>query len=161
MKPGPKKIISLAILTVLVGCSYSQSTNSGKPWKATVKVIDEAGQPVDGADVTIGYYVPPPEDETIALGSTKGKSDANGFFSASGQTRSVDLLFGAGKDGYYRSHLDHELGAPYQYDPVKWSPEVTLVLRKIGQPIPMYAKREEAKVQKENEPVGFDLMAGD
>jgi hypothetical protein len=38
---------------------------------------------------------------------------------------------------------------------------MTFVLKKIGTPIPMYAKRVETKIQKENEPIGFDLMAGD
>jgi hypothetical protein len=130
-------------------------------WKATVKVVDEAGQPMSRAEVTIGYYVPPPAGQSIATDAKRGKTDTNGLFTASERSRSVDLFFGAVRDGYYKSRRTYELGAAYQYDPVKWSPTVTLVLKKIGQPIPMYAKRVGTKVPIEGQPIGFDLKAGD
>ncbi|HWY76537.1 MAG TPA: hypothetical protein VN281_13015, partial [Verrucomicrobiae bacterium] len=63
------------------------------------------------------------------------------------------------KAGYYPTDVGHDLGT--SYDPARWRLNETLVLKKIGKPIPMYAKREETKIPKENNPVGFDLMAGD
>ena len=152
--------IVLVANAMVCACSCHSQEPGGLPWEATVKVVDEFGGPVGGADVTVGYYTTPTNGQEIATGSTKGRTDTNGVFSVAGRTLSVDLFFGVGKEGYYRSHLDHELGAPYQYTRAKWSPAVTLPLRKIGNPIPMFAKRFETKVQRENEPVGLDLAAG-
>jgi hypothetical protein len=123
--------------------------------------VDETGQPVPGADVTIGYYVAPPTNQSIALATKRGKTDTNGLFAASERSRSVDLLFGAVKEGYYKTDLAYELGAPYQYDPVKWSPVITLVLKGVINPIPMYAKGIDKGPPVSNEPVGFDLTVGD
>ena len=160
MKAPIRKIAWAALAGVCMTYCYSQD-HSEPPWKATVTVVDESSRPVAGADVTIGYYVKPPEGQDIATGSTKGKTDTNGVSSASGRTLSVDLSFGAGKEGCYRSHLDYELGAAYQYDPVKWSPSVTLLLKRIIRPVPMYAKSLNTHVPAEGKPVGFDLTVGD
>ncbi len=156
-----KKIIWITITAVFVTSCHSQN-NDEQPWKAVVKVVNESGKPMEGTDVTIGYYVQPPEGQTIATSSTKGKTDANGSFSATGKTRSTDLFLGAGKDGYYRSHYDYELGLPMTYDPAKWNIEKTLVLKKIGRPAAMYAKHIlQLKIPEFNKAIGFDLMIGD
>ena len=89
-------------------------------------------------------------------------TDTNGVFAASHEnTGSIDLGFRASKTGYYSTIKEHEFIKFKDSDPTKWNPNETLVLKKIGQPIAMYAKKEETKTPKENEPVGFDLMAGD
>jgi len=127
-----------------------------------VKVVDDSGQPVNAARIAIGYYVAPPPGETIATSSIKGETDANGIFSASGRTGSTDLFFSADKEGYYPVHLDYELAGLKKNDSAKWNPTITLLLKKIGAPIPMYAKQiRSLKVPKFNKPIGFDLMAGD
>src|SRR5437773_4158961 len=136
-----KTIIWPVVVAAAVGCGRAQDTQPpGPEWRATVRVVDEAGQRVSGADVTIGYYISPPANQSVALASKRGKTDPNGLFTASERSRSVDLLFGAVKEGYYKTHLDYELGAPYQYDRARWSPNLTMALKKIGSPIPMYAK---------------------
>src|SRR5688572_8167233 len=93
-------------------------------WDATVKVVDDTGRPVSGAYVMIGYYVPPPEDESIAVAKKDGLTDTNGIFRSSKRSRSPDLIFTARKEGYYESRSSHELGL--KYDPIKWSPTSTL-----------------------------------
>jgi hypothetical protein len=157
-----KKFLCLSFVLAMAGYALAQRALPPIPeWKAVVKVIDEAGQPVPGADVTIGYYVPPPEGQSIASASKKGRTDTNGVFSASEHSTTTDLFFGAGKDGFYRAHFDYELGLWLQYDPVKWNPTVTLLLKKIRKPIPMYAKYIEGGPPVFNEPMAYDLMVGD
>lgn len=148
-------------LAISLGCAKSQPSVGAKPWKATVKVTDESGAPVPGATVTVGYYIEPQGSRTIASGSNKGITDTNGVFVAGGQTRSTDLFFGVTKAGFYHSQLQYELGLPTQYDALKWSPSLTLTLKKIGHPIPMYARKVQTKLPKDAEAIGFDLTVGD
>jgi hypothetical protein len=148
-------------LAASLGAAKSQTPAGAKPWKATVTVVDESGQAVPGAKVTVGYYAEPKGSQTISLSSNKGVTDTNGVFVTSGQTRSTDLFIGVSKEGFYHSQLQYELGLPIQYDAQKWSPSVTLTLKKVGHPIPMYAKKVETKLAKDNERLGFDLAVGD
>jgi hypothetical protein len=126
-------------------------------WKATVKVVDDTGKPVHNSEVTIGYYVTP-KDESIALDKKTGRTDTNGLFTASGPN-SWELVISARKDGYYQAFTSCELGL--RYDPVRWSPTSTLVLKKIVQPIPMFAKKINVDPPVTNVPVGFDFAVGD
>jgi hypothetical protein len=157
-----KNLFYPIILTLATGCANAQSPQQSAPeWKAVVKVVDDTGQPLEAADVTIGYYVKASPGHDIALDAKHGKTDINGLFTASEHSTTTDLFFGAGKEGYYRSHLDYELGLPIQYDSAKWSPNVTLLLKRIGKPIPMYAKRVDSGPPVFNTPVGYDFVLGD
>src|SRR6185369_10988685 len=100
-------------------------------WKMTVKVIDEAGKPLSGINTTVRYHVAPPAGEDIALAKKSGQTDTNGIFVASKRSRSFELLYSASKNGYYSSGGSYDLGPDYQYEPKKWSPTVTMVLKKI------------------------------
>ena len=153
-----KKTI-LHLFTVLAtGCAIAQSTTN--QWHATIKVLDEVNQPIPDARVEVWYYVKPPAGRSEASESTTGITDTNGSFSASHEnTGSIDLGFRVSKNGYYPTTKGHELGT--EYNAARWNPTMTLQLKKIGEPTPMYAKREETKFQKEAEPIGFDLTAGD
>jgi hypothetical protein len=95
--------------------------------------------------------------------SIDGITDTNGLFIASQAVESsgggYSFGFSAEKDGYYTTRSGLELDA--KYDPVKWNPTVTLILKKIGKPVAMYAKRVEKGPPVFNEPVGYDLMVGD
>jgi hypothetical protein len=154
-----KILIYFAIVLTTTVLAHSQQ--EGPEWKAKAVVVDQAGKPIEGADVTIGYYVPSPSGQSVATDSQRGKSDTNGVFSASGRTRTIDLFFSAVKTGYYKTRISYELGATYQYDPVKWSPTQTLVLKRIEKPIPMYAKHLSSNPPVMGESIGFDLMVGD
>lgn len=142
-------------------CSAHAQSLDVPSWSATVKVVDDLGQPVDAAQITIGYYVAPPPGQTIATSSIKGETDTNGIFAASGRTGSTDLFFGANKDGYYNAHLDYELAELKRKDTAKWNPTITLLLKKIGAPVPLYAKHVQNGPPIFNKAVGYDLMTGD
>jgi len=145
-----KKIISLVLTNIVINYAYAQTEHE---WHATLKVVNETGVPIATANAGIGYY-------TNSVGaSADGLTDTNGFFSASHRSYGGTLGFSAEKAGYYTTRLSYNL--PFSYDAAKWNPTQTVVLRIIGKPIPMYAKKQEIRFPKLNEPVGFDLMAGD
>ena len=141
----------LSLLLMIAGCVQAQPTNIPTPeWKVTLKVVDDTGNPVAGAKATI-----------ISTNQIKGLTDTNGIFVASHRDKSFALAFDVKKAGYYSFWQRYEMGWANEYNYAKWNPTVKIILRKIGNPIPMYAKAQEMKFPKLDEPVGFDLMAGD
>ena len=120
-------------------------------WKMTIKAIDSMGNPIGAASAKIYYHL-----DQIAEGLT----DSNGLFSFSTNTPSWDIRLDATKAGFYSATKSVHLYDRENYSPERWNQIIPLQLNKIGS-IPMYAKREETKIQKENEPVGFDLAVGD
>src|ERR1051325_2007573 len=167
-KPSKSKVkgdmqriaLFLAVL-MFVGCGRAQDSAVSK-WNATVRVVNESNQPMQWANVTIGYYVPPPPTgQAIALDSVKGKTDTDGQFSGSGPMGSTDLFFGADKEGYYHAHLEHAFHKFSDSDPTKRNPTVTLLLKRIKHPISMYAKRMKSQPPVSGKAVGYDLEVGD
>ena len=83
------------------------------------------------------------------------------MFRTSHRDRSVYLGFHAQKAGYYPFMVRHSLGFTVDYNAEKWSPVTTLVLKKVIHPIAMYAKWVKSGPPVFNQPVGYDLTAGD
>lgn len=154
-----RKIIYLLFFIVAIACAHGQGS---KPiWNATIKVLDESGLPIAGADVEMSWYVTA-ADGSETFDKTQGVTDANGLFITSHEAnRSIDLGFTARKRGYYSTTKGHEFVDFNDNDPEKLNPHVTLVLKKIGLPIPMYAKGVQGGPPVFNQPVGYDLEAGD
>jgi hypothetical protein len=153
------------ILALACGCAGA-SIKPRPAWSATVTVVDETSQPVADADVEISYYVEPPPGQTVAGGSTHGSTDKSGTFHASQpDTGSATLGFRITKPGYYPSSIGHELYEPGQLDEKRVNasrnPTFTVVLKSMGQPIPMYARYVEGGPPVFNKPAGYDLSAGD
>jgi len=139
---------------------YTLRLPRGKLVEGTV--VDEAGQPVSNATVAVWYYVQPSPSQTEGHDKIQGFTDVGGVFIASNQTNgSIDLGFQAGKTGYYSTARGHEFNEFKNDDPEKRRPHATLLLKAVGKPIPMYAKRLNANVPVSDKPVGFDLVAGD
>jgi hypothetical protein len=145
------KIIASFILTGLVishACAQVEHE-----WCVTLKVLDELGMPISGANAGIGYY-------TNSVGtSADGLTNTNGIFSASHASYGGDLGCIAEKDGYYTTRRSYKV--PFTYDPIRWNPTITLVLKKIGKPIPMYAQQARIEIPELRKPIGFDLTEGD
>ena len=128
----------------------------------TVRAVDEDGNPVPGSKAGGAFEVPKRGGfgtESVAL---EGITDNEGKFISTGQTSSGIVSYGAGKDGYYRTanlrYLFKEK-AGVQWQPP--NPVVEVMLKRIVNPIPMFAKRVETKMPEDAAPVGFDLQAGD
>jgi hypothetical protein len=142
------------IFLILVGITINYACAQTKhEWKVTLKVVDDDGQPVTSAKAGVGYY-------TNRMGaSIKGLTDTNGIFTASHLSYGGEIGFSVEKSGYYTTRGSYILG--FTYDPEKWSPSQTIVLKKIGKPIPMYAKSVNLGMPVFDKPVGYDLEVGD
>jgi hypothetical protein len=125
--------------------------------KLTVRVIGEQGEPIAGAKAKIGFREKLSDRDERAVGDT----DARGEFTAEGHS-DRRLLSGASKEGYYDSSSpstifkDAVLG---KWQP--WNPVEEIVLRPIGKPIAMAAKRVQEDIPVLDQPCGYDLEKGD
>lgn len=146
----------------LLFCFIFQGCYFGLPrGKVTAHVIDETGATVEDAAVSVVWTRPKsldPWDGHVSKGD-KGTTDRNGRFSSS-NTGFDNIAIRANAHGMYESVK------LYKFTDVKmgfwqpWNPEITLRIRKIENPIPMYAKRF-LQLVCPAEKVGYDLMKGD
>lgn len=131
--------------------------------RVTVRVVDEQGIPVPNATAGIGFSknIPAGKGWGTRPFSITGQTDTNGIFSAEAEGNPSGSC-SARKEGYYPT-----LGIDFMFTNVvddrwePWNPTLEIVLRKIVNPVPMYAKRVEAFIPPMNEPIGFDLAKGD
>jgi hypothetical protein len=143
----------------VLNCVYAQNNPDEHEWRATAKVVDEDGAPVAKATVKVGYYT---NNTSVDI---EGTTDRNGILVTTHTTSTFNyieyaLSFGIEKNGYYGTRSKCDLGLPY--DLAKWNPTVTLLLKKVGKPIAMYAKQVTSlKVPEFNKTIGYDLMIGD
>jgi len=150
-----ERIFFCFLLLMYLGMSSVYAISSAA--KLTVKVVDEEDQAVEGATVGVGFNY----NTGLGTNSTgqQGTSDADGKFSAEGQGNG-HVSYGADKEGYYNSHYVydfHTLGT-LGWEPK--NPELTVFLRKIGNPVPMYvrdSKFSTIEIPVMNKEVGFDL----
>jgi len=151
------KILVSGILIALTSTlAFGQARPGIYPWSITLKVSDESAKPVEAASVQVGYM----QNELM-----DGLTDSNGIFIATRADKSVALGFLITKEGYYSDYLHYELFTPGQFDDKKVADNrnatLPFTLRRVGQPISMYAKRDETTLKQENRSMGFDLMVGD
>jgi hypothetical protein len=133
--------------------------------RVTVRVIDEQGYPVTNATAGIGFSknIPAGKGWGTRTFSINGQTDTNGMFSAEAESNPSGSC-SARKEGYYPT-----LGIDFMFTNVvvdhwqPWNPILAIVLRKIDNPVLMYAKRVpiENEIPITDESVGYDLMLGD
>src|SRR5205814_8949098 len=119
------------------------------------------GRPLQG--INAGVTFQNPTLKPGAWGDTDsfarlGKTDATGLFSADAEAGFL-VHYGAGGNGYYKSRGEIEFKTEKEGRYQPWNPIVELVVKKIINPIPMYARRVECEIPILSEPVGFDLIA--
>lgn len=125
----------------------------------TVHVVDEKGEPVPDATVTICFF----KDRTNVRKSWSiGKTDKQGNYTAQGRHRDVNLDAAVDKEGYYHGGTD---GVDFK-DVVlgklqPWNPIAEVVLRPMVKPVPLYAKRVQVEIPVLDQACGYDLEVGD
>ncbi len=151
---------------ILIMVATSQTTLGQTPTrlypdaKMTVKVLNEAGSPVDSADARVGFTV----DSKTHVGSEEivvhGITNKDGEFVASAKTdRRVG--FTVKKTGWYPSF------GTYRFKEVKegrwepWDPTIDVILKPVINPQPMYARKLRVEMPLADAPVGFDLVESD
>ena len=139
--------------------------------KITVKVINEDGEPVEGATAGAGFTMPVKTGWGSRATGESGLTDSNGLFSAEGETEQYGLGYSAIKDGYYRSFNKYNkfneakgiLGFR-KWQP--WNLTVELTLKEIKKPVPLYVVTmgsiyRPLEIPKLGKFIGFDLVARD
>lgn len=129
--------------------------------KLTLHVVDEQGGAISGAFVKMSFEKPIPRWGGGDVVSVTGTTDLQGNFT--GEGHSFDTQGGQiQKEGYYTSSPES-----YKFDKVvegkwqPWNPELEVTLKKIINPISMYAKKLNIEIPAFEKTLGFDLSIGD
>ncbi|KAF0220889.1 MAG: hypothetical protein FD174_886 [Geobacteraceae bacterium] len=147
--------ILLLITICLFGCSIELLLPEGC---ITVLVIDEHGKPLEGVNVGIGF------EKNTGSGTkgipVRGVTDATGKFTGKHNTLPV-VQYRAYKDGYYESSGEYRFKSEAAKKWQPWNPEIKLVLRKIENPVPMYARNLSIQIPALDKAIAFDLIKCD
>jgi hypothetical protein len=65
------------------------------------------------------------------------------------------------KEGYYDSYIEYRFQNKSDGRWLPWDPEITIMLNKIINPVPMYARHAEIIIPEINKKIGFDLIEYD
>jgi hypothetical protein len=117
--------------------------------KIVVKVMDEAGSPVDNAHLNIRF--------SGDSGTVKGFTDDNGIFEEKALSNDGVILGDITKNGYYESGIAHSFYVTKFGMWQPWGKELTVVMRPIVNPVPMYVRNKSFKLPALGREVGFDL----
>lgn len=155
--------IPVIILCLTLGLLCTTTAHGYPSAKVTAKAVDEQGNPISGANVSISFMKAKEREWGMTTYDKDGKSDNDGLYSASGEgTQSVSIF--VTKDGYYPSGDGVKLTSSSfllnRWEP--WNPTIEVVLKKKRNPVPMIIKGTDwVIVPKLDTPVGFDLEKGD
>lgn len=129
------QIIRVAILATILPL-----TACGEQTTTRLTVVDENGEPIEGARAGVVYYSQTPA--TVAGDHGEGLTDQNGLYVFSGRAFWLGQI-GATKDGFYGSSRELEVTEPDHrgHARVKNDIDTALTLREIRYPVPMYAGR--------------------
>jgi hypothetical protein len=132
-------------------------------FQVTFRVADDEGRPVEGAKFgcgwgRLGFRAPD-------AGQANLMTDRDGKAVVAAQSVFNEFNYHAEKPGYYTVRsvgYDRPLfrdRANGRWEP--WNPTVEMVLKRIKNPVAMYAKNVELKVPEFDKPMGYDLIKGD
>jgi hypothetical protein len=148
---------------ITLGCLVGNSLAIFKSTKFTILVVDEEGKPLSGINIGVGF------ERNITWGTKssgqQGVTDADGRLTFSGESNG-HITYGGRMDGYYPSYYDYDFKELGEFGWKPWNPELKIVMRKIENPVPMYArdvKKSKKKIELPilGQEVGFDLEAYD
>lgn len=151
-------VCCLAVLT-----ASAQGRSPYHTAKVTVCAVDEGSAPVSNATAVVEFNknIPQGEGWGIRPFTVEGITDTNGLFVAEA-SGNPSVSCGAKKDGFYPTwgvsfSFTNESGGRWQ----PWNPTVLVPLRKVGDPVPMYAKHVDTMIPEVNTPCAYDLEKGD
>ena len=133
----------------------------------TVLVKDEAQLPVTNATVGASFMRSKPIGSGAGAEThlhITGQTDTNGLYVFSGACNGV-AYWSVAKEGYYKTYSPPVIFSNSTAGRwLPWNNTYEAVLRKIENPIPMYAKRMRAReffIPVTNTPIGYDFVKGD
>lgn len=154
------KAMSLVVFSMLSGC---QVAGRDPLLRLTLLVVDDQGSPVEAAYAGFGGAGRPKSANSEGKAvRVDGLTDRLGIFT--GEIAVWDAThsgYEINKPGYYTSWASFSAHPPVSGKWQPWNPTIKVVLKRIRNPVPMYAKRVTSSLPKLNVPVGYDLEMGD
>ena len=150
----------IAIVTTMQSSAewdYSKGLPSAK---VTIQVQDDQHKVITGARVVVCFVVSAGPASGSKSIERAGLTDTGGVFTAFGET-AEKIFITVEMDSYYSNYTKYRFTNVVANKWQPWNPVVTQVLRRVENPIPMYAKHVEADLPSADQPVGYDLIAGD
>lgn len=170
------KLTKLMILFICL--SITSLAHAVPTAKITYKIVSLEGEPISGVKVRVGFrsYIGGSKNPTVEEGLT----DEDGMFTASGSTQ-YEVTASIKKEGYYISgntfggndftDISGIMGFR-RWEP--WNPTITVVLKKIKEPVALYMRNVGSKTiykDIDEDPssyltvigqyIGYDLVASD
>lgn len=144
---------------MLVTYSLSAHAFLLNKYSIKAKITNDNGVPVRDADVYVSF-----EKNTTSgtkMYAKRGTTDSEGKFEASGSGNG-HISYGASKKGYYQSYYTYDF--PGMASTGSQKRDFSIVLRKIENPAPMYARNTKLapiEIPVIGKDVGFDLVKFD
>lgn len=149
-----KKII-ITLTFILSACSVTILLPEAS---ITIKSVDENGEIIKDARVGIGFEI------NTGSGTKEipviGYTDDKGMFTGSAKALK-DVGYNVRKEGYYISTGKYRFENKSVSRWMPWNPEIKVVLRKIINPVSMYARRLDVIIPSKDQDIGFDLIQYD
>lgn len=158
------KISIVALLMLVFLCISHKAYALLSTAKATIIVINEDGKPIEGARAGISFEKNKKVEPGVDITSIDGLTDAQGRFIAQHSNDSNVISYGAEKEGYYYSSGEYRFAERGSLGWKPWNPELNVVLRKIQNQVPMYARNTNESVLEipiVGKEIGFDLVVFD
>lgn len=141
----------------LLFCFCFQVSCADQVTTTTVTVVTEDDLPIQGANVSITYAFYGNKKNIIG----NGISDVEGKYTFSGESL-AKFFVTVKKEGYYESRYQGMVYTVEDSQRILSNPELVLALKKIKEPIPMYARGKlEFVIPEPNKEFGFDLEVAD
>lgn len=163
----PWTTVVIVALTLICGTvlaeelgQHARAVRYGARVKTVLHVADADGTAVSDAEVWAGF----PCHSTAKSSNSTVRTDTNGMATLEGIS-SGELIFRISKSGYYKTEGKLRLGQGDE--PVRdgcwqpWGSTNTATLKQKINPVPMYAKKVEARFPVRETAIAFDLVKGD
>ena len=158
-------LLSLQTFALKKDHSYREARRNGAMAKIVLKILNEEGTPISGADIDVFMGM-----NFRAKGySVVGRTDTNGIFVVKGKTCGNEINVKVSKSGFYRSSKTFkfvEMGREHEVIDGRWQPYGVvekIVLRDIRNPIEMPKELfwKFKYTDTINTWIGYDIKAND
>ncbi|BDV42781.1 hypothetical protein GURASL_17040 [Geotalea uraniireducens] len=128
--------------------------------KLTFEVVDENNVPIENAETMISTQGINLSKNKLDFIRFENVTDKNGLSPIVFNTLDI-MYYKVAKQGFYSSDGEYKFKHKKAGHWEPWDPRVKVILRAIGNQVPMYARNIKMIIPKIGEPIGFDLIVCD
>jgi hypothetical protein len=125
-----------------------------------IRVLDESGKLVSSAEVGASFTQPYGVNQGYKAEHKSAITGSDGFVTFKGKTAG-EVSYSARKEGYYVTYGQPINFRQRQVEGKSMKVKADLILRKVINPVPMYARNIEIVIPAPNTEFAFDLQEGD